>query len=257
MSQYRQLTFGTRCLLLFCRKPGSPDLPMAGIHYDEGKELDRLEEVFPSFRQDVGGKRVIDFGSGFGYQSVALARAGARHVLGVEINEEGLVVGRQRAAFLGLGSKICFARKIPDGFQADVIISQNSFEHFLDSETILDQMSGALDAGGKIFITFAPPWYAPWGAHMAYFCRLPWVHLFFSEHTVMQTRSLFRPGAERKYRDVGLAQMSLSKFERTVRNSGLTVQSTRYDCVRGLNMLAKTLLRELFVNRVSCVLVKT
>ena len=254
MTEHHRLSPGVRFLLAFCRTPGTPDYSMSGIHYDPGNELDLFEEVFPNFRREIAGKCVIDFGSGLGYQSMALAVAGARRVVGIEIDEHRIEIGRARITEQGLVGKVCFECKIPHGLRADVIVSQNSFEHFLDSKGILTEMCAALAPRGKIFITFSPPWNAPWGAHMAFFCRLPWVHLLFSERTVMEARSLFRPGAERTYREVGLAQMSLSRFERTVKSSGLQIQFNRYDCIRGINALQWTPLRELFVNRISCVL---
>ena len=89
---------------------------------------------------------------------------------------------------------------------------------------------------------------------MGFFCRLPWVQLLFSERTVMQVRSQFRGDGKRTYQDVGLAKMSLAKFEHCVETSGLHCVWKRYECSRGANWLAKTPLRELFVNRVTCVL---
>jgi SAM-dependent methyltransferase len=248
------ISLAARVLLLFCRTPGTPDYPMSGVHYQSGKELDRLCEVFPDFSRELRDKVVIDFGCGLGYQSVAFAQAGARQVIGVDISEDGLRVARQRIRDQGLEDKIKFVARIPDDLKADVIVSQNSFEHFLEPAEILGELRRALAPGGQIFITFAPPWYAPWGAHMTHFCKLPWVQLLFSERTIMEARSLFRADGARTYHDSGLAQMSLAKFENVVASSGLHYAFKRYDCSRGLDWIQGTPLRELFVNRVSCTL---
>jgi SAM-dependent methyltransferase len=244
----------TRILSFFCRRPGTADYAMSGIHYEPGKELERLEEVFPDFRTRLSGKLAIDFGCGFGYQCAALALAGARQVIGIDIAEAALQVGRQRAEECGVGSRVEFARTIPTGVKADIIISQNSFEHFLDPEEVLAQLSTALAPGGLLFITFSPPWYAPWGAHMSYFCRLPWVHLFFGERTIMEVRSRFRSDGARSFRDAGLGELSLAKFEKLVEASRLEYQFRRYDCCLRLNWMQHTPFRELFVNRVSLIL---
>ena len=228
---------------------------MHGVHYESGHELDRLEEVFPDIRREFPGKVVMDFGCSVGYQAAAFARAGARRVIGIEIDETMLRGARERIAAQGLADQVTFASAIADGVKADVIVSQNSFEHFIGAEEILASLSRALAPGGKIFVTFAPPWYAPWGAHMAYFCRLPWVQVLFSERAVMQARSLFRPDGKRTYEEAGLAEMSLAKFERLISRCGLRCRLQRYDCIRGMTWLRQTPLRELFVNRVSCVLV--
>ncbi len=250
----RNLDWKARVLMRFCRAPGTPDYPMSGVHYQPGTELERLQEAFPDFTGHIQGKAIIDFGCGEGYQAVAFARAGAARVIGIEIHESLLEAGWKRVAGLGLEKMIQIGRTIPAGVKADVIVSQNSFEHFLNAEEILAEMGSALAPGGKLFITFAPPWYAPWGAHMAFFCRLPWVQLLFPERTVMEVRSLFRSDAARSYREAGLAQMSVAKFERIVDGAGLSFQFRRYDCVREMNWLQGTPLREFFINRVSCVL---
>ena len=253
--QVRKLSFPARILLRFCRSPETADFPMSGVHYKVGHELDRLREVFPDISSQLAGKLVIDFGCAFGYQSVAFFRCGARHVVGVEIEDASLQAARKLVMEQGLTEKVTFEKRIAEDLNADVIVSQNSFEHFLDATQILTEVKQGLAPDGKIFITFAPPWYAAWGSHMAYFCRLPWVQLFFSEQTVMEVRSLFRSDGAKTYRDAGLAQMSLAKFERTVKASGLSFGFKRYDCSRGLDWLQSTPFRELFVNRVSCVLV--
>ena len=251
----RKLSFPARFLLRFCRAPEAADFPMSGVHYKVGHELDRLREVFPNISSQLAGKLVVDFGCAFGYQSVAFSRCGARHVVGIEIEEASLQEARKLVMEQDLVEKVTFEKRIAKGLNADVIVSQNSFEHFLDATEILTELRKGLAPDGKIFVTFAPPWYAAWGSHMAYFCRLPWVQLFFSERTVMEVRSLFRSDGARTYRDAGLAEMSLAKFERTVKESGLSFELKRYDCSRGLDWLQSTPLRELFVNRVSCIMV--
>src|SRR5260370_10579416 len=81
-----ELNLSARILLhWFCRAPGSDDYPMTGVHYESGTELHTLDEVFPSLRNEIVDKNIVDFGCGYGYQAVALARAGARHVLGIEL----------------------------------------------------------------------------------------------------------------------------------------------------------------------------
>jgi 2-polyprenyl-3-methyl-5-hydroxy-6-metoxy-1,4-benzoquinol methylase len=243
-----------RILLRFCRPPGTADYATSGIHYVAGEELERLEEVFPDFLGNITGKLVIDFGCGEAYQAVAFARAGAGRVVGIEIDEDRVSRGHKRIAEAGLEATVSLERSIPAGLKADVIVSQNSFEHFLDAEGILAQLRNALAPGGKLFVTFAPPWYAPWGAHMGFFCKLPYVQLIFPESTVMEVRSLFRSDNVRTYREAGLAQMSIANFEHLVKSSGFQLAYKRYDCIFQMNWLGQTPARELFVNRVSCVL---
>lgn len=254
MQSDKKLTLPARLLLCFCRKPETTDYPMHGVHFEQGKELEELEQVFPGFSKWLAGKTVLDFGCGLGYQSIAFCRVGARRVIGLDINQQALNAGAQRASSIGLNDRITFVDRLPEGLKCDAIVSQNSFEHFIDAETVLASMRSALDPNGKIFITFAPPWYAPWGGHMGFFCRLPWVQILFSEQTVIAARSRFRSDNATGYRDLHLAKMSIQKFSRIVKRSGLHCSSLRLDCSLGMNWLRFTPLREFFVNRVSCVL---
>lgn len=247
----------TRLLLLFCREPGTSDYPMSGVHYDQDSALRRLQEVFPHIEDMLPGKLVIDFGCGMGYQAVALARAGADRVLGVEIADDLVAKCKERVEQHALCGKISIERAIPANFKADLIVSQNSFEHLLDAERVLAGLGAALVSDGRIYLTFAPPWFAPTGAHMGFFCNMPWVQLLFPESVVMEVRSLFRTDGARTYREAGLAQMSIAKFERIVQKLGFKMASRRYDCVRGLNFLQYIpVIRELAINRVSCILFK-
>ena len=94
---------------------------------------------------------------------------------------------------------------------------------------------------------------------MHFFCKLPWVNMFFTEATVMKVRGLYRNDGARRYEEVesGLNRTTVRKFERIVRESGLQIQHSRYQFVKGQDWLARIpLLRELFVNGVSVTLVR-
>ena len=141
----------------------------------------------------------------------------------------------------------------------DIVISQNSIEHFRDPQNILNTMKDLLKPGGRIMIIFGPPWYAPYGSHMHYFTKIPWVNIIFSEKTVMNVRAHFRNDGATKYEDVesGLNKMSVRRFEKIIESSKTKVYSKRYRCVKGLNFLSYApFLRELFINQIDCVLVK-
>jgi hypothetical protein len=120
-------------------------------------------------------------------------------------------------------------------------------------------MKRLLAPGGVVMITFCPPWFAPYGSHMHFFTKVPWVNLLFSERTVMSVRSRFRADGAKRYEDVemGLNRMTIRKFERIIAASGMTVAWRQYVCVKKLNALSRVpLVRELFINVASCVLVK-
>jgi SAM-dependent methyltransferase len=137
------------------------------------------------------------------------------------------------------------------------VISLNSFEHFPDPGDALAEMTSLLRPGGLLLITFGPPWFAPYGSHMHFFTRVPWVNLLFSEAVVMQVRQRYRPDGALRYEDVesGLNKMTVRRFEELVERSGLTLEHRAYRGIRGLNLLTRIpVLRELCTTNVAVIL---
>ena len=250
VAQTTDLGIAERLLLLFCNDPK----PVPMVHYDEGTALNELTSIFNDLSQKIRGRRVVDFGCGLGYQVVALAEAGASFVTGIEHNAALASQAQARLEQHGLGDRAHIRPDLGDE-KADIIISQNSFEHFEKPDAILELWKRALAPGGTIYVTFGPLWFSPTGSHMGFFCSLPWANLLFSERVVISARSRYRDDGASNYTEAGLGKMSLAKFERVVKDSGLSVQWRRYDCVRRANFLHHvSVVRELFVNRVSCIL---
>jgi SAM-dependent methyltransferase len=248
-----------RLLLLLSRKPGTDDYQAGQDHWAVDDALSQLHRSFPNFLTTIAGKEILDFGCGTGYQSTALARMGAKHVVGLDTNTVLLERARELSRELDLTAKVKFINRLAKPLESnfDVVISQNSMEHFPDPVQALEQMKSALRPEGKILITFGPPWFAPYGSHMHFFTKVPWVNLVFKEETVMKVRARFRHDGAMRYEEVesGLNKMTVAKFERTVSAAGLQIKHRRYDCVRHLNVFQKLpLVRELFVNEISCVL---
>lgn len=120
-------------------------------------------------------------------------------------------------------------------------------------------MKSALNQNGMIFITFGPPWLAPYGSHTQFFTPLPWVNILFSENTVMRVRNNFRNDGAKRYADAegGLNKMTISGFERIIARSCMKMQYRRYDSLKRLNLLGHLpIVRELFINQVNCILRK-
>ena len=248
-----------RLLLFVSRKPGSADLRTDVEKLTLDTALSMLLRAFPDFSARVANKDVLDFGCGGGLQAAAIARNGARYVVGIDTNEKNLNQARNLARELRLENQMDFATRLEDRFKNrfDVVISQNSMEHFSDPLGILEQMKSALKPRGSILIAFAPPWFAPYGSHMHFFTKVPWVNILFSEKTVMNVRSHFRSDGATRYEDVesGLNKMTVARFEDLIATIGMDTEKVVYTCVKRLNFLAKIpIVRELFINEVSCIL---
>ncbi|TXG78443.1 MAG: class I SAM-dependent methyltransferase [Thermomicrobiales bacterium] len=255
------MPIAVKLLLAFSRDPGTSDYAEGHSEWNQGNALSILCRVFPDFLRLAQNKEILDFGCGEGAQSIALAQAGARRVVGVDTNRETLRKAVSELDRLGLASKVEFISDLPSGMHDvfDLVISQNSMEHFPDPVDVLQRMRALIKPDGRLLITFGPPWYAPYGSHMQFFTKIPWVNLLFSEATVMSVRGRFRSDGACRYEEVesGLNKMSVGKFERLLRDLGLNAEYSRYECVKGLNFLAGLpVLRELFVNHISVIITK-
>ncbi len=225
-----------------------------------GDELSLLRREYTNFSSIVRGKRVVDFGCGEGKQTIALKKEEGCFVCGLDTNEKTLNGAKKLASDKGVDeSNAIFCKTVPNEMEEsfDVVISQNAMEHYPDPVFILNEMKRLINKGGKILITFGPPWFAPYGSHMYYFCKVPWINVLFSEKTVMCVRSLYRKDGAKRYEEVesGLNKMTIRKFEKILGESGLHVEYTKYTCIKGTNWLVKIpFVREFIINHVTYML---
>jgi len=211
-----------------------------------------LDGLWPGLAEAMHGKRVLDFGCGQGAHAVALGRMGAR-VVGLDIQSKVLAQARNLAGDM----PVRFTDRLEPDERFDCVLSVNSMEHFSDPYAVLAQMKSLLSADGRILITFCPTWCAPYGAHMHYFTRVPWVHLIFPERSVMDVRSRYKSDGARRYEDVegGLNRMTVARFQRLIRKAGLRVVAWKVDYVKGQAWAAYLpIVRELLANRVTATL---
>ena len=250
------MSVAEKVLLCFSKHPHDvkivSDYEAPDDRWNVDNALHTFEVAFPGFKERVRGQRVLDYGCGDGFQSVALAKAGAHQVVGAEISEARLRNARQLAESSGLPG-VTFTRKAEGTF--DMVISLDAVEHFVRPEDNLREMASCLAPGGKIYVTFGPPWFAPFGHHMHFFTKLPWINLAFSERTVYRIRSLYRTDSFSTY-SPDLNQMTVKKFEKLLKRCGLRTESCRYRTIKDVPILNRIpLLRELFINQIDAVLV--
>jgi len=254
----RQLNFLGR-LLLALSKPASSIAPAAHPSYEEGDELALLQREFPDFDTRIAGRAVLEYGCGSGYQAVAMVRIGAGSVVGVDPHDGARAQAACRASQSGLSDRVSFIPSVTSACHGrfDVVVSQNAMEHFDDPAASLADMLACLRPEGMALITFGPPWLAPYGSHMHFFTRVPWVNLLFPEGVVLKVRAFYRQDGATRYEQVeqGLNRMTVRRFESLVTEAGFRIERRRYTAVRNLHVLtALPVLRELFVNQVSAVL---
>jgi SAM-dependent methyltransferase len=244
VADHGEFTLAQKLFLnLWCHKPPpepyEPWDSYAGtLPAPEANPLAHASALFGADLLDhLRGCTFLDIGCGTGDQVVAVARAGAKRAVGVEQNKVYVDVGQRRALEAGLADRVAITHEPVESLGdswADLMLSQNSFEHFEDPAEILRQAFHALVPGGRFLVTFSPPWWHPFGVHHMFMIRLPWAHVVFSEKTILRVRQLYRPNKPTCWREVCLNCMTISRFQRIVAASGFEVSRFTLTAIRPL-----------------------
>lgn len=255
---------GEKFLRLLSRDPSSPDYLVEhyeACHTDLNRSIENLVREFPMLRDQIQGARVLDIGCSEGLEAIALARLGAREVVGIDIRIDTTEAARLKER-LASGSRIelqhgdAHAMKFADA-SFDAVVSLASFEHFLDPFRVLSEVARVLAPGGRFYVT-SGVWGHPYGAHMHFFTKVPWVQFLFSEETIMNVRRLYRSDGARRFHEVegGLNKIGVRSFLRHVEGLGLELEYLHLDPVKGLHFLTRIpYANELFTNLISAVVV--
>jgi SAM-dependent methyltransferase len=185
---------------------------------------------------------VVDFGCGTGAESVALAVAGAKRVIGVDTRESVLSTAEALAQQVGVVDRCEFTTQFEG--KADVVVTIDAFEHFAEPAEVLVLLDRILHPGGRVLFSFGPPWLHPRGGHL--FSVFPWAHLIFSESALIRWRSDFKDDGATRFGEVegGLNQMTISRFEAIVEESPLHLERLELVPIRKTHVLHNGLTKE-------------
>ncbi len=281
------MRFGTKLLLKLnkCFKaPVHPfNLQNDGVmsyamwQFKKGNDTIKFYLDFCDSNELFENKTVVDIGCGAGGKSLFYASFGAKEVIGVEILEKYEAEATSLANELGLADKFRFvaadASALPfESCSIDTIIMNDAMEHVARPEAVLDECLRVLKSGGRLFVNF-PPINHPFGAHLSDLIYIPWVHLFFSEATLIEAykelcksvpdgddRIAFRISKRENGNEYFsyINHMSIKRFYRILSEKGITPAYIKHIPLRGfLKPLSKLpLFKECFVKMVVCVLEK-
>jgi ubiquinone/menaquinone biosynthesis C-methylase UbiE len=200
----------------------------------------------------VHGLDVLEVGCGHGGVTCFLAVAGARSVVGIDINDRNLLRARDfvetQERRLGSGCKLPITLVEMNayhlGFEAesfDVVVCDNSFEHFAKPDVVMREAARVLRPGGRLLVPVFSSIYSKYGLHLKNGLKLPWANLLFSERTIV--RAMLRLAADdpklveiypgladspervrdlRRYKD--LNDMTFGRFKAMAAETGLEVE---------------------------------
>ena len=164
---------------------------------------------------DVQGKNVLDFGCGWGGETLWLKQQGAAKVFGVDTNEDSLSQARAYCS-----DSCLFTSDITtlETGSIDYIFSTNVFEHVMDMPGCLDELNRVLKPNGEIISYFGPLFYSPYGCHFYWAKLFPYSHLILGRNWLVRRINKVR-GTNTVYdswEDMGLNRITYQKFHKEV-----------------------------------------
>lgn len=159
--------------------------------YEKGIETIKFYLKYTNIDEMFKNKVVLDIGCGAGGKTIYYASKGVKNIIGVEILEKYKDEAENLARKYNLDDKFEFvcadASKTPfEDETFDTIIMNDAMEHVDEPEKVLDECYRILKKNGKLYLNF-PPYNHPYGAHLSDAIGMPWVHVFFSEKTMIET----------------------------------------------------------------------
>jgi SAM-dependent methyltransferase len=201
--------------------------------------FDRVLADTPAFLSRFGiplqfaGKRVLDVGCGHGATCIYLAQHGAARVVGLDIDERRLTFARERlaSAYPHLSERVTFESSLREE-QFDLILSKDVLEHVDDLEGTVARLVTHLAPGGRLAMGWGPLWYSPYGGHITFMTRVPWIHLLLPERVIAQERQRYRPD-EPASSIFWVNKLPYARYEQVLNSSGLSCQALRINVLQG------------------------
>lgn len=159
--------------------------------YEKGIDTIKFYLKYTDVDKMFKDKDVLDIGCGAGGKTVFYGSKGVKSITGVEILGKYKNEAEKLAEKYNMSDKFRFvcadASKTPfDNETFDTIIMNDAMEHVDEPEKVLEECYRILKKNGKLYLNF-PPYNHPYGAHLSDAIGMPWVHVFFSEKTLIET----------------------------------------------------------------------
>lgn len=213
--------------------PRPADVAALATNYSLGAS--RMAETFRAEGVDLERSSLLELGCGTGYMTFAVAAAGARRAVGIDLDLDDaanplerdavraalLRDARAGAALLQLGD----AQQAPfDDASFDAVFSVSFFEHVRDPAATLGEMRRLLRPGGLAYHV-VDPWFGPQGGHSLATLDFPWGHARLRPEEFAAYVEEHRPHEAlwaRRFYDSSLQEprLTLTEVERAVTEAG-------------------------------------
>lgn len=156
--------------------------------YEKGADTIKFYLEHTSSDDMFKGKDILDVGCGAAGKSLYYLSLGAKSVTGMDVVSDYEKEAYKLQDELGLeGFKfvVCDAAKTTFADNSfDTVIMNDAMEHVDKPDEVLKGIYRILKPGGKLYVNF-PPYNHPFGAHLSDAIGIPWVHVFFSDKTLI------------------------------------------------------------------------
>ncbi len=245
--------------------------------YEKGIDTIKFYLKYTNIDEMFKDKVVLDIGCGAAGKTIYYASMGVERIVGVEILGKYRDEAEQLARKYGMEDKFEFvcadASKTPfEDETFDTIIMNDAMEHVDEPEKVLEECYRILKKNGRLYLNF-PPYNHPYGAHLSDAIGMPWVHVFFSEKTLIETyKELVKDlpdGKERIEFRIGkradgteyfsyINKMTIKRAKTILQNSRFNVEYYSEEPLRNIFRYPARIpvLKEFLVKMVVCVLRK-
>lgn len=245
--------------------------------YEKGIETIKFYLKYTNIDEMFKDKTVLDIGCGAGGKTIFYASKGVKKIVGVEVLGKYKQEAEQLAKKFGVDDKFEFvcadAANTPFSDESfDTIIMNDAMEHVDEPEKVIDECYRILKKNGKLYLNF-PPYNHPYGAHLSDAIGMPWVHVFFSEKTLIETykqlvkdlpdgkdriefRISKRPDGTEYFSYIN--KMTIKRADKILKNSKFNIEYYSEEPLRNIFKVPAKMpvLKEFLVKMVVCVLRK-
>ncbi len=202
------------------------------------KQQTAVPKFWPRFTSlpDFVGKRVLDFGCGYGAVIFEMLARGAQSCVGLDLSAPRVERAKVYAKERGLSDRAEFHTVDVRAFDAepfDVIVSKDVFEHVDDLVGVMQALTRLLKPGGQMYIGFSPLYYSPFGDHGWCGAKIPWYHAAIGERAAVDRINARRGTAYGSLEELGLNAKTPADFRSIFDQPDLRVRSLRYNPVEG------------------------